>query len=104
MQEYRDGSFGEIQPARELAEALARMGDDELARTRRIHFGTVEQLEKVKAMKPTGDLKKRRKRARRIRSLEEKIAALEARLNEATAGQHTSGVRVYPATALEHLP
>lgn len=68
MQEYRDGSFGEVKEGSELLKALA---DDakELARTKSIHFGTREELEDQKV---TGTNAKQIKR---------KLDQLERKLN-----------------------
>lgn len=49
MQEKIDGTFGEIAPLRELFEKLEEQNF--IDATRAIHFGTPEQLEKVKAEK-----------------------------------------------------
>lgn len=47
MQEYQDGTYGEIQESRRLFEKL--LGDPaELEKTRAVHFGTEEQLEEMR--------------------------------------------------------
>lgn len=47
MQEYNDGTYGEV---REGSELLKKLADDpvEMARTKAIHFGTPTQLEEQK--------------------------------------------------------
>lgn len=44
MQEYKNGTFGEIEEGSEL---LKKLADDpeEMSRTKAVHFGTREQLE-----------------------------------------------------------
>lgn len=46
MQEYNDGSFGQIMAADELDKVLNDA--NELARTKAIHFGTEEELQTIK--------------------------------------------------------
>lgn len=45
MQEYKDGSFGQIQ---ELEKLIKNLGPEEFHKTKCIHFGTKEELETVK--------------------------------------------------------
>lgn len=47
MQEYQDGSFGEIQERESLIEKLAS-SKQELDKTKAIHFGTKEELEEIR--------------------------------------------------------
>ena len=46
MQEYNDGSFGNIMEADKLKEVLSN--PMELAKTKKIHFGTYEELQAMK--------------------------------------------------------
>lgn len=46
MQEFNDGTFGPIKTIEELKDAFSQ--PEELARTKAIHFGTEEQLQKIK--------------------------------------------------------
>jgi hypothetical protein len=96
MQEFRDGSFGDIQPAYSL---LARMQAEGIASNlKAVHFGSVKRLERIKERAALKAEKKER-----VRDLEERLEALEMRVNEATQEHHKHGVRVYPADALPAL-
>jgi len=46
MQEYRDGSFGDIMEADKFKELLGN--PEELKKTKAIHFGTVSELEALR--------------------------------------------------------
>ena len=46
MQEYNDGSFGDIKPFQAVKELLN--DESEMKKTKAIHFGTEEQLERLK--------------------------------------------------------
>jgi hypothetical protein len=46
MQEYNDGSFGKIFDSKDLKQVLDN--PEEMAKTKSIHFGTVEQLQEMK--------------------------------------------------------
>jgi hypothetical protein len=92
MQQFHDGSFGPVQPADELLKALVE-DRGELMSTAAVHFGTQADLEAVRAKADTpADA--------RLDDLAAEVAALKARVNEATKATHTAGVRVYPASAL----
>jgi hypothetical protein len=97
MQEFRDGSFGGILPASLLIEQMARVLPDDL---KAVHFGTAEELERIKKGKEAKPVI--------VPSLDasyvaERLDDLERRLNEATMQQHTQGVRVYDESALHKL-
>lgn len=47
MQEYNDGSFGEIKEGSKLLKELSEDAN-EIERTRAIHFGSKEELEQMK--------------------------------------------------------
>lgn len=47
MQEYRDGSYGEVQEDNKLLEKVL-LDQEERQRTRSIHFGSPEELEQIK--------------------------------------------------------
>lgn len=68
MQEYRDGTYGEI---KDRADLLKELADDptEMGRTKSVHFGSVEELE---AQKLSGG------NAKRIMA---KLEQLERKLN-----------------------
>jgi hypothetical protein len=107
MQEFRDGSFGPIRPAAELADLLRERAEQFPPNNlKAIHFGTVEELERIrKRAAPGGNSSKksRREARRRLPALERKVADLEARLNQATKDEHREGIRVYPEAALHEL-
>jgi len=63
MQERNDGTFGEITHGNDLLEQFID-NPFELARTRAIHFGTVEELEAVKEKRSIED---------RLKSLENDV-------------------------------
>lgn len=93
MQEFRDGSFGDILPAYDL---LAKLNEEGIRHDlKRVHFGSVAELQEVK--KETARINAERER---LAEVEQRIGDLEARVNAATVAQHTNGVRVYPADAL----
>lgn len=98
MQEFTNGTFGPIEQADTLAQGIR-------ADLKAIHFGSVHDLERLRRRKAKaqGDAKKRRRLTAKIDRLQEQIRNLETRINDATADKHTSGVRVYPATALAAL-
>jgi hypothetical protein len=100
MQEFRDGSFGETEPADTMLERLLHEGIPE--NLARLHFGSVKELERLRRRAVREGVRpgKRAQAERRIERLAEQVARLEARLNEVTVRSHTDGVRVYPATAL----
>ena len=75
MQEYKDGSFGEIIEGKSKLKKLLD-NDDEMGKTRSIHFGTKEELL---------NLRKRISRdaiRQRVEFLEKTIDDLSLQLNE----------------------
>lgn len=80
MQEYNDGTFGEIQEGSDL---LKKLADDpiEMARTKAIHFGTPGELEEQKI---TGTNAKQIKR--KLDQLELKLDMVMDELKKLTAG------------------
>lgn len=72
MQEFRDGSFGAIEPAREI---LDRLSAGIPADMKSVHFGTPEDLELVKKDANT---------RLDVQGILNKIGELESRINEAT--------------------
>jgi len=96
MQEFKDGSFGDILPAYDL---LAQMQAEGLRHDlKAVHFGSVEELKEVQK-----DALRINDERRRLDEVEQRLASLDARLNAATQNHHTHGVRVYPADALRPL-
>ncbi len=81
MQEYRDGSFGDVQEGSDL---LKRLADDEkeLGRTKAVHFGEREELE---AMKLSGTNAKQIKA--KVDQLERKINRIMIHLGIQTPGE-----------------
>lgn len=69
MMEFEDGTFGEVQAARPLIEALVRALDQPtgLEGIRAVHFGTPVQME---------DVRSQRHLEGRIDDLEERVAEL----------------------------
>lgn len=102
MQEFRDGSFGEVMPANLLIEQMAKAmaGASGLPDLKAVHFGTQEELENIRAKEqprpvlvdPVD-----------VTSLKARMDDLEKQVAEATMQHHTQGVRVYPATTLNML-
>jgi len=95
MQEYRDGSFGPIEPAGDLLRRLANDGPPPDLRA--VHIGTQRELEKLRA-RGTADTGKKLRREKQIARLERRLASLEARL-----GETPSGIKVVGAEALKGL-
>jgi hypothetical protein len=69
MQEKLDGSFDKIRPFCDIFEKLRDPGY--LKQTRAIHFGTIEELEAVKAKKQEGWIEDK------LDELSERLGALE---------------------------
>lgn len=74
MQEYRDGSFGEIQEPSKLSELFNN--EQELAKTKAIHFGTQEELLRKKL-----DFEERKFSSSQTDRLVKKMEQLERKLN-----------------------
>lgn len=68
MQEFSDGSFGEIMPADDLVQEMFQRTAEEFANTKAIHFGTEEELEEVKKQKSA---------EWRLKKLEEEVESLK---------------------------
>lgn len=79
MQEYRDGTFGEIEPASQLLEKL-KDRQDELEKTAKIHVGTQDELEQLKS----GNAKRI---MNKLEQLERKINRVIAHLGIETPGE-----------------
>jgi len=74
MQEYRDGSYGEIKESSKLKDLFN--DEQELSRTKAIHFGTEEELLKKKL-----DLEERKFSNSQTDRIMKKIEQLERKLN-----------------------
>jgi hypothetical protein len=100
MQEFRDGSFGEILPASALLEQMAKASAPVLDELKALHFGTAQELQRLKSTKaspapvliPPVD----------AAYVSARLDEMERRLNEAMMQHHKEGVRVYSESAL-HL-
>lgn len=98
MQQFKDGTFGPIEPASEL---LARLAEQAPEALKAVHFGTVDELEKVRnppspaliVDAPPVDYDYMRRQ----------MDDLTRRINELTMQHHTAGVRVYPESALHRV-
>jgi len=102
MQQFTDGTFGPIEPASDLIARLAERAPDVLDTLKAVHFGTVDELEKVRNPPapavivdtlPPVDYDYMRRQ----------IEDLTIRMNELTRQSHVQGVRVYPASVLHSL-
>lgn len=51
MQEFKDGTFGDIKPFSEFMEKLSKMDEYEVENTKSFHFGTVRELQDIKMKK-----------------------------------------------------
>lgn len=80
MQEFKDGTFGEAQPAAALLAAMTKTLPEDV---KAVHFGTVEELEAIRkrATAPAPVLVEPVDAA----YVSARLDALEARLNEAMA-------------------
>jgi ribosomal protein L37AE/L43A len=84
MQEFRDGSFGPIEPAAGLFKRMART--EPAADLAVFHIGTRSALERMRAKAQEGRTEGSRAKARRkVAELEARVQQLEARL--AAAGE-----------------
>lgn len=76
MQEYKDGTFGDVQKGTELLKKLCD-DIDELEKTEAVHFGTEDELAKKKA---EGGFKN--SVLKRLEALEKQQDTIELRVNE----------------------
>lgn len=81
MQEYRDGTFGDVQEGSDLLKKLAS-DEKELSRTKAVHFGERDELE---AMKLNGTNAKQIKA--KVDQLERKINRIMIHLGIQTPGE-----------------
>lgn len=98
MQQFTDGTFGAIEPATDLLKRLAETAPDNL---KAVHFGTLEELEKVRNPPRTAVIVD----ARPVDYdyMRRQVDELTARINELTMQHHVQGVRVYPESVLHRL-
>lgn len=105
MQEFRNGEFGDIVPARTLLEQMARSVSDNAADIfpdlKAVHFGTQQELEKIRAQKD--EFRPVLVDPVDVTSLKDRVDELEKRFAEEAMQHHTEGVRVYPASALHRI-
>lgn len=67
MQEFRDGTFGSIAPAKELLEMLAK--SEISPELKAVHFGTTDELAAIRAKEQAS-----------VETLSAKVAELERRM------------------------
>lgn len=101
MMQFTDGTFGPIEPASDLIARLAELAPDVLETLKTVHFGTANELEKIRnppapaviVDTPPVDYDYIRRQ----------VDELATRMNELTMQHHIQGVRVYPASVLHAL-
>ncbi len=81
MQEYRDGSFGEIREGSELLKKLAD-NPDEMVRTKAVHFGTKDELQRMKFSNAQMD-----RLMRKMEQLDRKLSQIIVALHIPTPGE-----------------
>jgi len=74
MEEYRDGTFGEVELSQDIFKKLREEPNENL---KAIHFGSVEELEKIKVEKH-----KENKFMREMEIVQKKLHSLELRVNK----------------------